>query len=83
MKELTFEMKSGLDSREAALFVQTAGKFDSHIHVKVDGKTINAKSIMGIISISVLTGQSLTIVAEGEDEVNAAETLAALLMEDK
>ena len=71
---------SSLDSRPAALFVQTASKFSSSVHLEIDEKTINAKSIMGILSLGVLDGQDVTIIADGSDELQAVAELKKFLV---
>jgi len=68
-----------LESRPAALFVQTAGRFASDIHVRTGDKTVNAKSIMGIISLGILDGQDITLTAEGEDAQQAVAELKRFL----
>ena len=75
MKQKTITVSSSLEARAAALFVQTACKFQSAIKIQMDNREANAKSIMGIISLGVLEGNTITITAEGADEDNAiAET---------
>lgn len=81
MTEQSIIVTSSLEARSAALFVQTASKFSSNIQVKIDDKIINAKSIMGIISLSILDGQSVTIIANGEDEGQAVKELERFLSE--
>ena len=79
MTQKAIVIKSALDARQAAYFVQTAGKFEAEIHVSVDEKKINAKSIMGMIALNMQEGQTAVIEADGADEVTAAEELAAVL----
>ena len=68
MKQKTLTVSSSLDARTAALFVQTAGKFQSTIKIQLDNKEANAKSIMGMISLGLLEGSDITITADGTDE---------------
>ena len=75
MTEHTLTVTASLEARPAALFVQTASKFKSHIDVRVDNKLVNAKSIMGMISLRVMDGQTLTILADGDDEQEAVDEL--------
>ena len=70
---------TSLESRPAAVFVSTASKFTSQIRVTIDNKTVNAKSIMGIISLGILDGQEVRITAEGEDAGQAVCELKKLL----
>lgn len=79
MKEHTLTVESSLEARPAALFVQTASKYASNVHVKIGNKTVNAKSIMGMISLGILDGQNVTLVAEGSDEEEAISGLERFL----
>ena len=76
-KEVT--VNTELDARQAAFFVQTASKFSSKIQVSIDEKVINAKSIMGTISLGITSGQTATIIADGVDEKEAVDEVAAIL----
>ena len=77
MTQKSITIKASLDARQAAYFVQTAGKFESEIQVSVDEKRINAKSIMGTIALNMQEGQTALITADGKDEAAAVEELAA------
>ena len=79
MIEKSLKVESSLEARPAALFVQTAGKFNSNVQVKIDNKIVNAKSIMGMISLGILDGQELTIIADGSDEEQAVKDLCKFL----
>ena len=74
-KELKIEDASHLQSRPAALLVQEACKFASRIWVEQGGKTVNAKSMMGVLSLGSLAEDRLVLVVEGEDEQAAAEAV--------
>jgi phosphocarrier protein HPr len=78
-QQVTVENASGLHARPAALFVQTAGKFASKIRIATDTKEVDAKSILGILSLGAHKGKILTLRAEGADEVEAVANLVALL----
>lgn len=78
-ESLKLELKNGLEARPAALFVQIASKFESHISVIVNEKQVNAKSIMGMMSLGVIKGQVMEVVAEGQDEREAADALIQFL----
>ncbi|MET1029732.1 HPr family phosphocarrier protein [Domibacillus tundrae] len=78
-KTVQVQLKSGLQARPAALFVQEATRFNSEIFLKKDNKKINAKSIMGIMSIALSNGEEVTISAEGRDSEEAVETMASLI----
>jgi len=79
MVERNVRILASLEARPAALLVQTASQFTSSIYLSVDNKTVNAKSIMGLISLGVLDGQNVTIIAEGPDEEQAADKLEMFL----
>ena len=78
-ENLKLELKNGLEARPAALFVQIASKFESHISVIVNEKQVNAKSIMGMMSLGAIKGQVIEIIAEGQDEKEAVESLVKFL----
>jgi phosphotransferase system HPr (HPr) family protein len=63
----------------AALLVQTSSKFTSRIYLVLEEKTANAKSIMGVISLGLMDGQTVKIMADGEDEQQAVSTLEHFL----
>ena len=70
-------IKNGLQARPVALFVQEANRFHADIFIEKDGKTVNAKSIMGIMSLAIGTGSMITITTEGSDAEEALEALVA------
>lgn len=78
-KTVRVQLKSGLQARPAALFVQEANRFNAEIFLEKDNKKINAKSIMGIMSIALSNGEEVTISAEGRDSEEAVETMASLV----
>jgi len=69
----------GLHARAAARFVQLATRFESHIRVGRDGKTMDGKSILGILLLAAAQGTTLTITAEGPDEEGAVAALVQLV----
>lgn len=77
-REATVRNRAGIHARPAALIVQTAAKFDSHIEFRTDHEAINAKSIMGIITLGAGYNSKITITAEGPDEQEAVDTLIGL-----
>ena len=78
-KKIVVKNKLGLHARPAALFVQLANKFDSHINVEKDNQRINGKSIMGILTLGVERGTSIIIEAEGQDSKTAILELERLV----
>lgn len=79
MTERTVKTSHNLEARTAALFVQNAGNFRSKIQVRIGPKVINAKSMMGIIALSIAEGDELTIIADGPDSEEAVDFLARML----
>ncbi|ATL41030.1 HPr family phosphocarrier protein [Bacillus velezensis] len=75
-------LKTGLQARPAALFVQEANRFASDVYLEKNGKKVNAKSIMGLMSLAVSTGTEVTLIAEGDDEKEALEKLSAYVQEE-
>ena len=75
MFESSVQVSSFFEPSAVALLVQTASRFKSRISLVLDEKTANAKSIMGIISLNMLEGQTVKIVAEGEDAKEAVAKL--------
>ncbi len=78
---VTVHLSAGLFARPAAMFVQEANRFRSDIFVEKDGKSVNAKSIMGVMSLAIAHGQLVTIRADGSDEQEAVTRLAQLVAE--
>jgi len=82
-KQINVKLTDGLEARPAALFVQVASKFNSYIYVHMQDKKVNAKSIMGMMSLGVLEGETIIVKAEGEDEeVAMAELIKFLGIEE-
>lgn len=78
-KVVSIKNASGLHARPAGMFVKKAAEFKSTVEVIAKGKTVNAKSIMGIMSLGLAKGDELTISAKGEDEEAAVNTLVELI----
>ncbi|MGI6778980.1 MAG: HPr family phosphocarrier protein [Acetivibrionales bacterium] len=78
-KSVTVTNPTGLHARTAALFVQTAGKFTSRIWIRKYDKKVNAKSIIGLMSLAINKGTDIEIEAEGEDEQLAVKELIELI----
>lgn len=77
--ETTVQMKTGLQARQAALFVQVANRFAADIFLEKDGRRVNAKSIMGVMSLAIARGTTIKLLAEGADEEKALEELRELV----
>ncbi|SCH18543.1 MULTISPECIES: HPr family phosphocarrier protein [unclassified Romboutsia] len=78
-KIVSIKNASGLHARPAGMFVKKAAEFKATVEVIAKGKTVNAKSIMGIMSLGLGKGDELTISAKGEDEEAAVNTLVELI----
>ena len=78
-KKVEVNSKQGLHARPAALFVQVAIKFESHITVKRDAEEVNGKSIMGILMLGAEQGSMIIIEAEGEDAEAALKELEKII----
>jgi catabolite repression HPr-like protein len=81
-KNIEVKLKSGLQARPAAMFVQEANRFTSDIFLEKDGKKVNAKSIMGLMSLAVGSGSKVTLFATGNDEADALEALEKFVQQD-
>ena len=78
-KTVTIRCEHGLEARPIAVLVQKASQFSSQVRIEVGTKSINAKSIMGMMSLSVGGGDEVVVVAEGTDEVAAANEIELYL----
>ena len=81
-KEVVVRCESGLHNRQATFFVQKANEFTSSIWVESENRKMNAKSLLGIMSLGIVTGATVTISAVGSDEEAAVNALEALLQRD-
>lgn len=80
IKKITISNQVGLHARPATFFIQKANEFKSSIWVEKDDRKVNAKSLLGVLSLGIVRGTEIGIGAEGVDEeeaVNALETLIA------
>ncbi|MBR4153014.1 MAG: HPr family phosphocarrier protein [Selenomonadaceae bacterium] len=75
----TIENKTGIHARPASVFVQKASSFKSKVQLKAKGKTVDAKSILMIMSMGLVKGTEITIVADGPDEAEAVKALKDLV----
>ena len=81
-KEVIVRCESGLHNRQATYFVQKANEFESSIWVESDNRKMNAKSLLGIMSLGIITGATVTLSAMGSDAESAVNALEALLQRD-
>ncbi|MHA6251796.1 HPr family phosphocarrier protein [Oceanobacillus sp. CAU 1775] len=73
------ELETGLQARPAAQFVQEANRYSSHLFLEKDGKKVNAKSIMGLMSLAIANGEEIKIIADGPDEEIAMNHLVSFV----
>lgn len=73
---------TGIHARPATLLVQTASKFTANTTLEYQGKTVNLKSIMGVMSLGVGKGADVTVTAEGEDEADALNAIATTMKKE-
>ncbi len=78
-KELTLGGQERLQSRPAALLVQEACKYAARILIEQGGKTVNVKSMMGVLSLGAPTGEKLVLIVDGEDEQKAADAIIPMI----
>ena len=81
MTKRTMEIRlaDGLEATPIAMLVQVASQFDSDIYMETDGKRVNAKSIMGMMSLGMDAGEKLTVSADGPDETAALDGIEKYL----
>ena len=78
-KPVTIQANMDMEARPIAHLVQEASQYTSKVYIELDEKKINAKSIMGMMSLKLTEGTNLVVVADGEDEANAVEGVEAFL----
>ena len=74
-KSMTINIPKGLEARPVALLVQVASQYESSIYVEIQEKKVNAKSIMGMMSLGLAEGEKITIIANGPDEDAAVDAI--------
>ena len=78
-REVVIINTSGLHARPATFFIQKANYFRSTIWVEKDDRRVNAKSLLGVLSLGIAKGMSITLIADGQDEVAALDGLSELI----
>ena len=78
-KTVTVELASGLEARPVAMLVQVASQYESSIYVEIESKKVNAKSIMGMMTLGLDSGEEITLSANGEDEEAAMSSIERYL----
>ncbi|MBO7670617.1 MAG: HPr family phosphocarrier protein [Oscillospiraceae bacterium] len=81
-KEVVINNQVGLHARPATFFIQKANEFKSSIWVEKEERRVNAKSLLGVLSLGIVKGTSVKLIADGTDEEEAIETLSDLIASD-
>ena len=79
VKEVVVQNQVGLHARPATFFIQKANEYKSSIWVEKDERRVNAKSLLGVLSLGIVKGTAINLVADGSDEETAVNELAALI----
>lgn len=79
MKEVTVKNQIGLHARPATFFIQKANEFKSSIWVEKEERRVNAKSLLGVLSLGIVGGATIRIIADGAEEQAAVESLVKLV----
>lgn len=78
-KTMKIQLSGGLEARPVAVLVQVASQHESTVYIESDGKKVNAKSIMGMMSLGLDSGENITVVADGKDEEAAVASIEDFL----
>ena len=81
-KEVIVRCESGLHNKQVTYFVQKANEFRSSVWLESENRRMNAKSLLGIMSLGIVTGATVTLSAEGPDAEDAVNALDAMLQRD-
>ena len=81
-KEVEVQNQVGLHARPATFFIQKANEFKSSIWVEKDERKVNAKSLLGVLSMGITKGTRISIIAEGPDEEEAVKALTEMLVKE-
>ena len=79
IKEISVQNQVGLHARPATFFIKKANEFESAIWVEKDNRKVNAKSLLGVLSLGIIGGNPITIIADGVDERQALDALVELV----
>ena len=81
-KEVVVRCESGLHNKQATYFVQKANEFESSIYLELGNRKMNAKSLLGVMSMGIVTGATVVLSASGNDAEEAVNALEVLLQRD-
>ena len=78
-KSMQIKLEEGLEARPVAMLVQVASQFESTVYINSEDRKVNAKSIMGMMSLGLASGEEVTVVADGNDEDTAVVEIEKFL----
>lgn len=78
-KSIKIQLTGGLEARPVAMLVQVASQYESSVYIEAEGKKVNAKSIMGMMSLALGTGESVKVIANGNDEQAVIDSIEEYL----
>ena len=78
-KKIQIQLKNGLEARPVAVLVQVASQYNSSIYVECDDRKVNAKSIMGMMTLGLTAGEEVVVSANGDDEQTAMDAIVKYL----
>ncbi len=78
-KTMKVQLDGGLEARPVAVLVQVASQFESSVYVEVAGRKVNAKSIMGMMTLGLGSGENISVEADGADEQSAVDSIEKYL----
>lgn len=81
-KEVVINNQVGLHARPATFFIQKANEFKSSIWIEKEDRRVNAKSLLGVLSLGIVKGTAVNLIADGTDEATAVDTLSELIASD-
>jgi catabolite repression HPr-like protein len=78
-KTMKVQLDGGLEARPVAVLVQVASQFESSVYVEAEGRKVNAKSIMGMMTLGLASGEDVSVEADGTDEQSAVDSIEKYL----
>lgn len=82
-KSIKIQLNGGLEARPIAMLVQVASQHESSVYIQTEGKKVNAKSIMGMMSLALNSGEDVTVITNGNDEQEAMKNIEEYLSGEK
>ena len=82
-KSMQVQLPSGMEARPVAVLVQVASEHECTVYIESEGRKVNAKSIMGMMSLGLDSGETITVIADGQDEKQAVKDIEEYLLKGK